>query len=44
MTKILEVISLSKNKTKMSHDKMLFDAPVPSKIFFNLGNVAMLHF
>lgn len=44
MMKILEIFSLNNYKTRMSHDKMMFDAPVQSKMFLNLGNVAMLHF
>jgi hypothetical protein len=32
-TKILKAVPLTKNKTKMSDDKMLFDAPVSSKTF-----------
>jgi hypothetical protein len=32
-TKILKVIPFTKNKRKMSDDKMLFDAPVSSKTF-----------
>jgi hypothetical protein len=36
MTKILKIVPSTKNKTKMSHAKMPFDAPVSSKTFFNL--------
>jgi hypothetical protein len=43
MPKIFEVISF-KNKMKMAHDKMPFNAPVSSKTFLNLRNVPTSHF
>jgi hypothetical protein len=43
-TKILKVVPLTKSKTKMSDDKMPFDASISSTTFLNLKNVAMSHF
>jgi hypothetical protein len=42
MPKILDVVSSTKNKTKMFCDEMPFDAPVSSKT--NLRNVATSRF
>lgn len=37
MLKLLQVVFLTKNGTKGSHDKILFDAPVSSETFLNPG-------
>lgn len=42
--KILEAISLTKDKTKMFYDEIPFNASVSIKTFLNVRNVATSHF
>jgi hypothetical protein len=42
--KILEIVSLTKNKMEVSHDEMQFDAPVSNKTYLNVRNMAVLSF
>jgi hypothetical protein len=44
MMKILKVVLLTKIKTKMSDDKMPFNAPFSSKTLLNLKNLATSNF